>query len=142
MLVSCFRSSFKKSNQCQPLEANSNPPLSPFFKGGIFSVSFKPLFGKEGKGRFFAEAGRNYVAKFRVTTLDKSITCTLLLALVVFLVAAASAFGAQQAPKTSKPKAPAKKPEPVIEAVIEPKAVDILKAASSRLAAARKASTA
>ena len=68
---------------------------------------------------------------------DKSITRTLLLALVVFLVAAASAFGAQQAPKTSKPKPPAKKPEPVIEAVIEPKAIDLLKAASSRLAAAR-----
>jgi len=30
-------------------------PLSPFFKGGIFSVALKPLFGKEGKGRFLAE---------------------------------------------------------------------------------------
>ena len=28
-------------------------PLSPFFKGGIFSVRFSPLFAKEGKGRFF-----------------------------------------------------------------------------------------
>jgi hypothetical protein len=35
----------------------------------MFSVRFKPLFGKEGKGRFFAEAGRNYVANFWVTTL-------------------------------------------------------------------------
>jgi hypothetical protein len=26
--------------------------LSPFFKGGIFSVRFSPLFAKEGKGRF------------------------------------------------------------------------------------------
>ena len=52
VLVSCLRSSLKKSNRCQPLEANSNPPLSPFFKGGIFSVRFSPLFAKEGKGRF------------------------------------------------------------------------------------------
>jgi hypothetical protein len=43
--------------------------LSPFFKGGILSAGLKPLFGKEGKGRFFAEAGRNYVANFWVTTL-------------------------------------------------------------------------
>jgi hypothetical protein len=28
---------------------HSNPPSSPFFKGGIFA---DPLFGKEGKGRF------------------------------------------------------------------------------------------
>jgi outer membrane protein, multidrug efflux system len=65
VLVSCLRSSLKKSNRCQPLEANSNPPLSPFFKGGIFSIGFKPLFGKEGKGRFFAEAGTNYGANFQ-----------------------------------------------------------------------------
>ena len=69
---------------------------------------------------------------------DNSITRALLLALVMFLAAAGNAPGAQQAPKTSKPaKPPAKKPVPVIEAVIEPKAVDLLKAASSRLAAAR-----
>jgi hypothetical protein len=69
--------------------------------------------------------------------LDKSIVRTLLLALALFLVAGATASGAQQAPKASKPKPPAKKSEPVIEAVIEPKAVEILKAACSRLAAAR-----
>jgi len=28
--------------------------LSPFFKGGIFPVAFKPLFGKEGKGEIFS----------------------------------------------------------------------------------------
>ena len=67
----------------------------------------------------------------------KFIVRTLLPALVVFLAAAASASGAQQAPKASMPKPPAKKPLPVIEAVIEPKAVEILKAACSRLAAAR-----
>ena len=65
--VSCLRSSFKKSNRCRQLEANSNPPVSPFFKGD-FLRAFKPLFGKEGKGRFFADAGRNCVAHFWVTT--------------------------------------------------------------------------
>jgi hypothetical protein len=34
-----------------------NPPESPFFKGGISSVGIKPLFGKEGKGRFLVELG-------------------------------------------------------------------------------------
>jgi hypothetical protein len=52
-LVWRLRSSFKKSKRWQPLKLNSNPPLSPFFKGGIFSVRFSPLFAKEGKGRFF-----------------------------------------------------------------------------------------
>ena len=47
-----LRSSFKKSKRWQPLKLNSNPPLSPFFKGEIFSVRFSPLFAKEGKGRF------------------------------------------------------------------------------------------
>ena len=46
----------------------------------------------------------------------KFIVRTLLPALVVFLAAAASASGAQQAPKASMPKPPAKKPLPVIEA--------------------------
>ncbi len=71
---------------------------------------------------------------------DKSITRTLLLALVVFLVAGAGAFGAQQAPKTSKPKPPVKKAVPAVKPVLEPKALDILKAASDRLAAARSMS--
>jgi hypothetical protein len=72
---------------------------------------------------------------------DKSITRTLLLALSVF-VAAAGAQGAQQAPKTSKPtaKPPTKKAAPAVKPVLEPKAIDILKAASSRLAAARSMS--
>jgi hypothetical protein len=35
-----------------------NPPESPFFKGGISSVGIKPLFGKEGKGRFLGGMGR------------------------------------------------------------------------------------
>src|SRR5437764_10223527 len=54
-----------------------NPPESPFFKGGISSVGFKPLFGKacpehrrrEGKGRFLAERRGNYVANFWDRTL-------------------------------------------------------------------------
>ena len=52
-LVSCLRNSFKESSRFRSLKAKSNPPLSPFSKGGIFSVAFKPLFFKEGKGRFF-----------------------------------------------------------------------------------------
>ena len=61
-----------------------------------------------------------------------------LLALGVLLATAAAAQGAQPAPKASKSaKPPAKKATPTIEAVIEPKAVEILKAASSRLAAAK-----
>jgi hypothetical protein len=72
---------------------------------------------------------------------DKSITRTLLLALSVFL-AATGAQAAQQAPKTSKPaaKPPVKKAVPAVKPVLEPKALDILKAASDRLAAARSMS--
>jgi hypothetical protein len=36
--VWCLRSSFEKSTRWQQLKSNSNPPLSPFFKGGILSV--------------------------------------------------------------------------------------------------------
>jgi hypothetical protein len=63
---------------------------------------------------------------------------TSLIALVMFLAAAGNTAAAQQAKQPSKrAKPPAKKAAPVIEAVIEPKAVEILKAASSRLAAAK-----
>jgi hypothetical protein len=36
-----------------------SPSVPLFFKGGIFSAGFSPLFGKEGKGRFLGgmEAG-------------------------------------------------------------------------------------
>ena len=60
-----------------------------------------------------------------------------LLMIGALLVTGASAQGAQSAPaaKTAKPAA---KPAPnTIEAVIEPKAIELLKAASSRLAAAK-----
>jgi hypothetical protein len=58
------------------------------------------------------------------------------LALGVFLAAAAQA--AQPAPKTSKPaKAPTKKAAPTVQPVLEPKAIDLLKAASSRLAGSK-----
>ena len=40
LLVWCPKSSFKKSKRWQQLKSNSNPPFSPFFKGGIFSVGF------------------------------------------------------------------------------------------------------
>lgn len=65
--------------------------------------------------------------------------CTSLVALGLFLAASAGAvYAAQQAKQPSKSaKPPAKKAEPMIEAVIEPKAIDVLKAASSRLAATK-----
>jgi hypothetical protein len=33
--------------------ALKSPFDPPFFKGGIFSAGLRPLFGKEGKGRFW-----------------------------------------------------------------------------------------
>ena len=59
-----------------------------------------------------------------------------LLTPALLLAAAVTAHGAQPAPaaKTAKP---AKNARPIIDAVIEPKAIELLKAASSRLAAAR-----
>src|SRR5262249_28101654 len=96
-LVSCLRSSFKKFDRCQRLEANSNPPLSPFFKGGILSVVFIPLFQKEGKGRFFARASWNYVANFWVTTL-----VGLLRFLVIFLLAGKAFAATADKPKDNR----------------------------------------
>jgi len=63
---------------------------------------------------------------------------TLSLLALGLLLAAADAQGAQQAPKASKPAAkPSSKTEQPLFAVLEPKAIDLLKATSSRLAAAR-----
>src|SRR5262249_232024 len=70
-LVSCLSSSFKGSNRFQQLEVHSNPPVSPFFKRDSLHA-LKPFFGKQGKGRFFADAGRNYVVDFWVTTLGQT----------------------------------------------------------------------
>jgi len=68
----------------------------------------------------------------------KSLGFALLLALGVFVAESGSAQQPQQAPKASKPaKPPSKEPVPVPELVLEPRAIDLLKAASSRLAAAR-----
>jgi hypothetical protein len=50
------------------MKSNANPPVSPFFKGGIVSMRFSPLFNKEGKGRFF-EGMRTNAANFRDSTL-------------------------------------------------------------------------
>jgi hypothetical protein len=36
-------------------ELNSNPPLSPFFKGGIFSAAGFPSLAKRGRVDFWAE---------------------------------------------------------------------------------------
>lgn len=70
-------------------------------------------------------------------TIANSARWSVLLVSCVLLVATAAAQGAQSAPaaKTAKPAA---KPAPnTIDAVIEPKAIELLKAASSRLAAAK-----
>jgi NitT/TauT family transport system substrate-binding protein len=71
--VSCVRNSLKKSTPGQPQEANSNPPLSSFFQGGIFSTS------------------RNHGANFSVTTLGFLVKITLILAAGVFCAMPAQA---------------------------------------------------
>jgi len=70
---------------------------------------------------------------------DKSLGWSLLLALmlVAFLAAGVGAE-TKQAPKASKPaKSKSKESPPAVQMVIEPKAIDILKASCNRLAAAR-----
>jgi hypothetical protein len=60
------------------------------------------------------------------------------LALVVFPVAVGSAAQTQQAPKAAKPaKSTSKEAPPVARLTLEPKAMEIIKAVSDRLAAAR-----
>jgi hypothetical protein len=71
---------------------------------------------------------------------DRTFGRALLLALaaVVWVVASVHAGEAKHAPKASKPAgSPHKESLPVVQLSLEPKAIDILKAASSRLAAAR-----
>jgi hypothetical protein len=72
---------------------------------------------------------------------DKSLRYALLLALGVCLATSGHAQQPQPAPQAAKPAKPAKAarkaPAPVVEPVLEPKAMEILKAASDRLAAAR-----
>ena len=69
---------------------------------------------------------------------DKSLKYALLLALGVFLATSGHAQQPQPAPQAAKPaKASKKAPAPAVEPVLEPKALEILKAASDRLAAAR-----
>jgi hypothetical protein len=64
--------------------------------------------------------------------------CSSLVALALLLAASGGTVHAQQAkPPAKSAKPSAKQARPTIEAVIEPKAIEILKAASSRLAAAR-----
>jgi len=58
-----------------------------------------------------------------------------LLAFGLLLIAAAAVQGAQPAAKAAKP--PTKQVVPMLDAVIETKAIDLLKAASSKLAAAK-----
>ena len=62
----------------------------------------------------------------------------LMLALVVFFAAGGNAADTKQKPKASKPaKSMSKEAPPAVRMELEPKAMDILKAACSRLAAAR-----
>lgn len=71
---------------------------------------------------------------------DKSLGRSILiaLALVVLLAVGGNAEQTKQPAKASKPaKSPSKEAPPAVDLAIEPKAIDILKAASSRLAAAR-----
>jgi hypothetical protein len=73
-------------------------------------------------------------------TKDKSLARAMLiaLALVLFLAVGGNAEQTKQAPKASKPaETLSKEAPPIVELKLEPKAIDILKAASSRLAAAR-----
>ena len=68
----------------------------------------------------------------------KFLRYALLLALGMFLATSGYAQQAQPAPQAAKPaKASKKAAAPVLEPVLEPKAIEILKAASERLAAAR-----
>jgi len=72
---------------------------------------------------------------------DKSFRCALLLALGVFLATSGHAQPPPQAPQAAKPtKAPKKAAAPTVKPVLEPKALEILKAASDRLAAAHSMS--
>jgi len=68
--------------------------------------------------------------------------CTSFVALGLLLAASGGAQGAQPAPKTSKAaaKPPSKASTPAVKPVLEPKAIELLKAASSRLANARSMS--
>jgi len=69
---------------------------------------------------------------------NTSLRYALLLALGVFLATSGHAQQSQPASQAAKPaKASKKAPAPVIEPVLEPKAMELLKAASDRLAAAR-----
>ena len=69
---------------------------------------------------------------------DKSLHYALLLALVVCLATSGYAQPRQPAPQAAKPaKASKTAAAPAVEPVLEPKALEILKAASDRLAAAR-----
>lgn len=69
---------------------------------------------------------------------DKSFGWALLLGLSMFLSANAGAQQPQPAPPASRPaEPPGQAVAPAVEPVVEPRAIDLLKASSSRLAAAR-----
>lgn len=71
---------------------------------------------------------------------DKSLAWSLFLALalVVFLAVGGSAEQTKQASKASKPaKSRSKEEPPMVQLTLEPKAIELLKAASNRLASAR-----
>src|SRR5262245_65780262 len=74
MMRGRLKDALKEFNRSKSVKANSIPPLSPFIKGGIPPLACKPLFGKEGKGRFSSEVGSNYAANFWVTGLRRITT--------------------------------------------------------------------
>ena len=72
---------------------------------------------------------------------EKFLRCALLLALGVFLATSGHAQPPPRAPQAAKPAKVSKKAAaPTVKPVLEPKALEILKAASDRLAAARSMS--
>jgi len=72
------RSSFKNPTQWQPLRSRSNPPGSPFLKGGIFRAFLLPPLWKRGEGEIFGGSGATiHVAKFVFRTQALLWTCVL-----------------------------------------------------------------
>jgi hypothetical protein len=68
----------------------------------------------------------------------RGMTLLLAFAMVVFLAVSGNAGETKKVPKAAKPpKSMSKKAHPALQLTLEPKALDLLKAASSRLAAAR-----
>src|SRR5713226_3542224 len=78
-LMWCPKSSFKKCNDA-PVEIRAQIPLyPPFSKGEFLRGILKPLFGKEGKGRFWEEWWENCATNLSGRTLNLGIALTAVL---------------------------------------------------------------